>query len=370
MKLTLKGIHKVTRKLAGGSTVTHFYAWRGGPKITAAPGSAEFVNQWQELTAARDTKPTRHAGTFQTLITAYQSTPAFATLGEKTRTDYLRYIRRIETAFGDLPIAALNDPAVRGVFLDWRDKIATTAPRTADYGFAVLARIVAWAYDRRKILSNPCERAGRTSHGTRAAQIWSDDDVAAFTAFAPAHVILPLLIALWTGQRQGDILRLTWAAYDGATIRLRQSKRGKHLSIPVAAELRRALDAARTHRSQAVTICTTSRGTPWTTDGFKSSFGKAQAGAGIAGLTFHDLRGTAVARLAAAGCTVPEIAQITGHALKDCETILDRHYFSRDKGLGESAMAKLEKHQSRTPSVNGHVNGPIRPAKISAKSLI
>ncbi len=33
-----------------------------------------------------------------------------------------------------------------------------------------------------------------------------------------------LLLALWTGQRQGDLLRLTWKDYDGAYIRMRQSK--------------------------------------------------------------------------------------------------------------------------------------------------
>ena len=32
---------------------------------------------------------------------------------------------------------------------------------------------------------------------------------------APAHLHLPLLLALWTGQRQGDLLRLPWSAYDG-----------------------------------------------------------------------------------------------------------------------------------------------------------
>jgi hypothetical protein len=37
---------------------------------------------------------------------------------------------------------------------------------------------------------------------------------------------LPLLLALWTGQRQGDLLRLPWSAYDGKYIRLRQSKGG------------------------------------------------------------------------------------------------------------------------------------------------
>ena len=70
---------------------------------------------------------------------------------------------------------------------------------------------------------------------------------------------------------------------------------------------------------------------------------------GRAHLTFHDLRGTAVTRLAKAGCTVPEIATITGHSLKDVGTILDSHYLSRDHALGESAIRKLEKG-TKTPN--------------------
>jgi integrase len=58
-------------------------------------------------------------------------------------------------------------------------------------------------------------------------------------------------------------------------------------------------------------------------------------------VTFHDLRGTAVTRLAIAGCTEPEIATITGHSLGDVRSILDA-YLHRDKALAESAIRKLE----------------------------
>jgi integrase len=58
-------------------------------------------------------------------------------------------------------------------------------------------------------------------------------------------------------------------------------------------------------------------------------------------LHFHDLRGTAVIRLAIAGCTVPEIASITGHSLKDVEQILDAHYLGGRDELAESAVLKL-----------------------------
>jgi integrase len=98
-------------------------------------------------------------------------------------------------------------------------------------------------------------------------------------------------------------------------------------------------------------ICVTSRGTRWTGDGFSASFRKACEAVGIDGLTFQDLRGTAVTRLALAGCTEAEIATITGHSLRTVGMMLDRHYLSRDSGLAESAMAKLEKHRAGTTPV-------------------
>src|SRR5262249_730333 len=71
-----------------------------------------------------------------------------------------------------------------------------------------------------------CERGGRLYRGSRADRIWTADDEAIFRERAPTHLHLPLTLALWTGQRQGDLLRLPWSAYDGARIRLRQSKTG------------------------------------------------------------------------------------------------------------------------------------------------
>jgi hypothetical protein len=46
----------------------------------------------------------------------------------------------------------------------------------------------------------------------------------------------------------------------------------------------------------------------------------------------HDSRfaGTAVVRLAIAGASVPQIAAVTDHSLRDVEAILDVHYLGRD----------------------------------------
>lgn len=357
MKVALKGVHKVQRRLASGEVRTHFYAWRGGPKMEAEPDTPEFIAEFQRLTKDRD-RPTHHDGTFQAIITAYQRSPAFKDLAEVTRTGYVQRIRKIERMFGDLPVRALDDPRIRGEALDWRDSIAATAgTREADYCLTVMARIVSWAHDRRTIRENHLARPGRLHKGSRVDIIWSDTETAAFLAAAPPHVALPFRIALATAQRETDILRLTWKAYDGAVIRLRQSKGGKWLTVPITADLRAVLDAAKAKRNGPV-ICENSRGKPWTLDGYKTSFANAKAAAGIVNRTFHDTRGTAVVNLALSGCTVPEICSITGHSPNDANSILSKHYLGPDLRLAESAIAKLEKHRPGTIVVNGPVNGP------------
>ena len=59
-------------------------------------------------------------------------------------------------------------------------------------------------------------------------------------------------------------------------------------------------------------------------------------------LHFHDLRGTSVTLLAEAGCTVPEIATITGHNLETVTRIIER-YLKLIRGLADHAISKFEK---------------------------
>lgn len=347
MHVRLKGINKVSKRLADGTRVTYFYAWKGGPRLEGRPGTPEFVASYNAAVAARKTAP---EGQLQSVLDRFERSADFLDLAEKTRKDYKKHIRAIEAEFGDFPISALSDRRTRGEFLAWRDRIAIGSRRQADYRFSVLARILSWAFDRGLVPLNPCERPGRLYRSTRSETIWSDADEAAFYAKAPAHLHLALTLALWTGQRQGDLLKLTWGAFDGTHIRLKQSKTGARVVVPVGAPLRAALEKAKARladipegKPRPMTILATEGGTAWTESGFRASWRKAQAKAGVIGVTFHDLRGTAVTRLAIAGCTVPEIAAITGHSLKDAEAILS-HYLKRDQALAESAIRKLEGH--------------------------
>ena len=247
-----------------------------------------------------------------------------------------------------MPLEALSDPEVRGEFKRWRDGMAGT-PRKADYAWTTLARVLSVAHDRGRIPVNPCQSGGRLYEADRAEKIWTEDHIARLLAVASADIAMAALLALWSGQRQGDLLRLPWSAYDGKYIRLRQSKTGRHVTIPVSKRLKTILDGADRISTQ---ILTNAHGRPWTSDGFRASWGKTCIKAGLADdLHFHDLRGSAVVRLALAGATVPQIATFTGHSLKDVEAILDKHYLGRDVRLAEDALRKLERKEKRTKTV-------------------
>jgi integrase len=338
MRVPLRGLNSITKTLADGTRRTYYYAWKGGPPLRGEPGTPEFIHSYNEAIARKVVPP---RGTLLSVLQAYQASEDFIGLADSSRRAYVALIARIEKEFEDFPLAALTDRRTRGLFMAWRDKLAAASGRRqADYAWSVLARVLSWALDRGLVLANPCTHGGRLYRGSRRDNVWTAADEAAFFERAPARLHLALLLALWTGQRQGDLLRLSWSAYDGKHIRLRQSKTGARVVIPVGTPLKAALDAA---PKRSPIMLTNIGGKPWSGESFRSAWQRACKRAGIVGLTFHDLRGTAVTRLALAGATEAEIATITGHSLRSVRAILDTHYLARDPALAESAIMKLEK---------------------------
>ena len=202
MRVHLKGVHRVRVQLRTGQVREYYYAWRGGPRIDGLAGTPEFVRQYQEAHAAIG-KPT--TGTLMSLIAEYKASAEYGQLAPSTVRAYVAYIKLIENDFGDLPLAALSDPRMRGEFKAWRDRFANT-PRKADFAWSVLARILSFAKDRGLIAANPCKDGGRLYKADRTERVWQDDDVAKFLSQASQELALAMVLALWTGQRQGDLL--------------------------------------------------------------------------------------------------------------------------------------------------------------------
>jgi hypothetical protein len=107
VRVRLKGIKKVRSKGR-----LYYYAWVGGPRIDAQPGTPEFLKLYHDAVATLRVSP---KSTMMTLIADYKSSQFFQKKADKTRKEYLRYLRLIEDEFGTMPSVALEDPKVRGV---------------------------------------------------------------------------------------------------------------------------------------------------------------------------------------------------------------------------------------------------------------
>jgi integrase len=339
VRVRLKGTATTTATLASGARITYYYAWRGGPRLVGQPGSPEFLASYE---AAHRNRRTPDRSLFRSIVVAYLASPEFAKLSDRSAADYRHHLTKIELAFADLPIAALEDPRVTREFLDRRDGVAARSLCQADNAWKVLMRVISWARGGGLTTYRPPERIERLYHADRADKIWTEEHVAAFVGVAPEYLQRALVLALETGQRQGDLLTLLWSAFDGQWIRLKQHKTGRRVNVPVTRRLRAVLES--TPRISPV-IHTNSYGRPWLQRSFQGAWKKTCRMAGIVDRTFHDTRGTTVTRLAEAGCTPQEIATITGHSLRDIGTILESYTARTDK-IAIAAITKLERGRS------------------------
>lgn len=353
MRIRLKGINSKRKRLADGSFKTYYYAWKGGPPLVGEPGTPEFVASYNEACARKVAAP---SGVLLSLLSGFQQSAEFQhRISPRTRLDYIKQIKRIEREFGDFPIKALDDPRARSIFLEWRDRLAQTSLRQADYAFGTLSRILAWAHDRRLVKSNPCAGGKKLYSSTRVSKVWDEAEMDRFLRTAPPYLRLAMLLAVNTGQRQGDLLRLPWSAYDGETIKLKQRKTGAYVPIPVSDDLKAALDVA---PRKSPIMLVNSDDKPWSESGFQGAWGKTTARAGIRGLTFHDLRGTAVVTLARAGCNEVEIYAITGHKPGDVQAILTAHYLPRDAEVAGNAIGKLNRYKAGADQNGDEISRP------------
>jgi integrase len=216
------------------------------------------------------------------------------------------------------------------------------SPRQADATFGVLRIILEWGRDRGLLSHNHATRPKKVYKVDRSEKIWLEADLEAFRAVAPHEMRVALELALWTGQRQADLLKLGWSAYKDGRLSFRQGKRHRKVDMPVPLGLRKLLDV---EVPRAATILTTSSGKPWGQIHFQHNWRKATLAAGLDGLHFHDIRGTSCTMLADAGCTPSEIAAMLGWTIRTVNDMLDR-YQALTAAQSNSAVAKLEKRQA------------------------
>jgi len=348
-KNPLKGLHKVKAK-----GKTYCYAWRGGPKIVAEPGTREFL---EEFVAARS--PHIDGSRFAGWVQKYQASEDYKGISDKTKSNWGPILDEIRDHFGALPVRLWSNPKIRHDIRVWRDKWRGT-PRASDVRKTVLSRVCSFMVANGELMVNPCIGIENLYTSDRSEIIWTEADLAALLAAASQEIGWVAQLAALTGMRQGDLLKLRWGNINDLAIEIKTGKSGfsRDAIVPITAPLRALLASI---PKRALTVLTNTRCQPWRT-GFGASWQDALDLAGLKGrnLHFHDFKGTAVTNFYRAGFTSQEIADIVGWEREAVESIINK-YLKRDELLLDR-IRRLELFQADQEQLaNKSVKLPVKP---------
>jgi integrase len=291
-----------------------YFRRRGSARVAlpGLPGSAEFMAAYQvALTAMplpvgadKRSKP----GSISLALAGYFDSLPFRDLSNGTRVSRRCILERFRDQHGHLPLASLP-PEFLHALLDSMSRHQARNFLKAVRGF------IKWCLDRKLIGRDPTLGIKVRLPKSDGYHTWTEDEIAAFEA---RHTVgskarLAFALGLYTAQRRSDVVRIGRQHIRDGVLTVRQQKTGAVLAIPVHPDLA-AIIAATSTSIGHLSLLTTKRGKSYDANVFSQEFRKWCSHAGLPEhCTFHGLRKAACTRLADAGCTVHEIAAISGH---------------------------------------------------------
>lgn len=273
----------------------------------------------------------------------WQSSEFFKSKKPRTRQGYAYHaglILQWSEAAKNPPVASLGRDRIES-FLALFDDRQTTKRHVKIVLKMMLDHAVAvkWRTD------NPAAAIMVKAPKSRVA-IWEADDVEFYmwaAAVAGHPAIAAMILTEWEiGQRLTDVrlFRLggEYSDNEGA-FRFWQSKTESYVTIPVSERLQHMLRAV--HQVDSLYLFVDpANGRPYAEQRLGHVFDAIRKMAKVGRkLQLRALRHSCVVQLARAGCTVPEIASITGHSPYSVEQILAR-YLPRDNQVAWNAQQK------------------------------
>lgn len=334
----------VQRKVVKGR-VYHYFRHRGVYRaLPGEPRSEEFQQAYARAFASisAEIEVRIIPGSVRALVRDFKSSPEWAALAPKTQADYARVLDALAT-IGDFQA----DNVRRQHIIKLRNKMAANA-RTRDLFVAAVSRCFTIGMDLGYTDRNPAARIERLNT-SESFLPWPKAAREAFEASEmPQWLRTAYMIGLYTGQREGDVLRLSRARYDGNWFHVRQgrpdAKRGKgrkgrlvELDIPVVPALRAYL------ASQALPgllFVTHEDGTPVKAHELQHELRRRLDALSLGDYAFHGLRHTTGTALAESGASDREIMSITGHLTEQMVSRYTKR--ANQRILAASAMKKLE----------------------------
>ena len=286
-----------------------------------------------------------HPGTVGAAVAGYMDSPEWRALKPRVAAELARHLRRLNSHWRDLPLGGI-EPVHIVKLRDFRE----STPADANNLVGTVSALMSWSVLRGQRSSNPCRDVPKLKIG-EGYDPWLWNDIVHFRQHARRDLEEAAVLALYTGQRQSDVLSMSWRDYSDGCIFVKQSKTRKKLRIPIHRDLRAVLE-----RIQGRTGCSiaelqlsnapmlrNSRDEPWKT-GFKASW-QAERNRPVMSvlkdrkLVFHGLRKSAVVFLLEAGATTAEVQAITGQSMQMVE-----HYAKQvnQQKLAAAAILKWE----------------------------
>ncbi len=311
---------------------------------------AAWRNQGQPRRRARPER--KNTRCVEALWAEYQKSPKWLKKAPITQRDYASKASLIIAEFGPRHVEAL---AKHHLYTWWERLVAARGHAMANGTLAVLRLLLSYGVLKGWLTTNPALKLGLEGIAPRCV-VWSDSEIAHLVATADrlGHVAVgdAVVLALHTGQRQGDVLALEMPQVDGGRAIFKQSKRGARVSVPHTPTLAARIAAIRTRRASGAVVQLGGRvvlapdGEPYAKERFGDAWRAVRAEAAkqfpdAACKLFLDFRDTAVTRLALAGCTVPEIRAITGHSMETVHAVLV-HYLALDDRMATAGIERLK----------------------------
>lgn len=332
VKVKIKGVRAVKKRLSDGSVKFYYYHRTTNTRLPDNPDSPQFA-----MALAKCRHPNRTVeGTMSFLCEQYITGPYFAKLKANTSREYRRYCDIIRRQCGDNFVDEIEPHHVYEI----RNKFTDT-PRKADMVVAVMRILFDYAKEIGLRRDNPAAGVKSLNRST-SYERWPDDVVDLALAKAPAHIRTPIMLALYTGQRMSDVIKMTWGDIDGDGVKVKQDKTEARVRVFLHPDLATYLGTLKKGPGR---IALNSKGKPWTVDGFKSSWATFKGNVpGLEGYVFHGYRHTAASRLYEAGCSVEQIMAITGHKT---ERMVRRYIQGAEQAIvARAAILKLTENAS------------------------
>lgn len=318
-------------------TRRYYFRRKGYPRsaLSGHPGSPAFVRAYQAaLSGEPRVAPSNSiaAGTFKALCHEYENSAEFSSLGDLTRREMGYVIKKLQAEHSSKPVAMLQ----RKHILRWRDELRAK-PGAANKMIRVVKALMVFALERGYVSANHAQGVKMLKIGEWRA--WTQSEQQQFEAFWPlgSSERTGFALALYSGQRRADLTCMKFANIAGGAIRLKQSKTGAELLIPVHPNLAAALTAV--HPRHSAAILTLKSGKAMNPIYFGHLMAKAIEAAGLQDeCVLHGLRKSAAVALIDAGCSPHQAAAITGH-----QTIRMLEHYAKGRNqakLGRAAMVK------------------------------